>query len=58
MHLALGRAYPNCGGMNESSLHWDIVKDLRTPGSYLYSGDQTLISDGSVTGTLAKHTLQ
>lgn len=58
MHLALGRAYPNCGGVNESSLHWDIVKDLRTPGSYLYAGDQTLISDGSVTGTLAKHTLQ
>lgn len=31
-HIALGRAYPQCGGTNESSLHWDIVKDLR-PGA-------------------------
>jgi aminopeptidase len=57
MHLALGRAYPACGGVNQSSLHWDIVKDLRTPGSYLYAGNQELISDGSVKGVLAEHTL-
>lgn len=30
VHVALGRAYPQCGGVNESSLHWDIVKDLRS----------------------------
>lgn len=29
VHIALGRAYPQCGGTNQSSLHWDIVKDLR-----------------------------
>jgi aminopeptidase len=29
VHIALGRAYPECGGDNRSSLHWDIVKDLR-----------------------------
>lgn len=29
VHIALGRAYPQCGGVNESTLHWDIVKDLR-----------------------------
>lgn len=29
VHIALGRAYPQCGGVNTSSLHWDIVKDLR-----------------------------
>ncbi|MDO9398285.1 MAG: aminopeptidase [Herbiconiux sp.] len=29
VHIALGRAYPQCGGINESTLHWDIVKDLR-----------------------------
>lgn len=57
MHLALGRAYPACGGVNQSSLHWDIVKDLRTPGSYLYAGDHALISDGSIMGLLAEHTL-
>src|SRR5215210_7018521 len=32
IHLALGRAYAECGGKNESSLHWDLVKDLRREG--------------------------
>ena len=29
MHLALGRSYPNTGGTNVSSLHWDMICDLR-----------------------------
>ena len=29
MHLALGRAYAECGGTNGSAWHWDIVHDLR-----------------------------
>src|SRR5690625_3656708 len=29
VHIAMGRAYPECGGTNRSDLHWDIVKDLR-----------------------------
>lgn len=48
VHIALGRAYPQCGGTNESSLHWDIVKDLRAPGCHLYVGDRALIHDGVV----------
>lgn len=28
-HLALGNAYPETGGTNQSSLHWDMVCDLR-----------------------------
>jgi aminopeptidase len=32
IHLALGRAYAECGGKNRSSLHWDLVKDLRSEG--------------------------
>ena len=32
VHLALGRSYTFIGGTNESSIHWDIVKDLRTTG--------------------------
>lgn len=48
VHIALGRAYPQCGGTNQSSLHWDIVKDLRAPGCHLYVGDRQLIADGIV----------
>lgn len=29
IHLALGMAYKQNGGGNDSSLHWDIVKDMR-----------------------------
>lgn len=29
MHMALGQAYGECGGKNESGLHWDMVCDLR-----------------------------
>jgi aminopeptidase len=52
-HLALGRAYPDCGGVNESSLHWDIVKDLRTPDGSLTVDGIPMIADGVVVGALA-----
>jgi aminopeptidase len=29
MHMALGKSYPETGGVNVSSLHWDMVCDLR-----------------------------
>lgn len=38
IHLALGRAYAECGGTNHSALHWDIVKDLRTEGTIELDG--------------------
>lgn len=38
VHIALGRAYPNCGGDNQSAIHWDIVKDLRQEGAVYVDG--------------------
>jgi aminopeptidase len=38
VHIALGRSYTECGGLNRSALHWDIVKDLRSEGSILFDG--------------------
>src|SRR5215212_1784269 len=38
IHLALGRAYAECGGTNQSALHWDLVKDLRTEGAIELDG--------------------
>ena len=32
VHLAVGNSYTFTGGSNRSSIHWDIVKDLRTEG--------------------------
>jgi aminopeptidase len=54
VHIALGRAYPQCGGVNESALHWDIVKDLRVgshgdgAGGSIRVGDDWLVRDGVV----------
>ncbi|MDO8188386.1 aminopeptidase [Conexibacter sp. JD483] len=32
VHLALGRSYPETGGVNESAVHWDLICDLRESG--------------------------
>ena len=38
IHLALGRAYEEGGGKNESALHWDMIKDLREEGKIIIDG--------------------
>ncbi len=43
VHLALGRSYPQTGGTNRSSLHWDLVCDLRDGGRI--SADGQLLND-------------
>jgi len=32
VHLAVGQSVGGTGGVNESAVHWDIVKDLRHGG--------------------------
>jgi len=38
IHIALGRAYPSCGGTNKSAIHWDIIKDMRQHGQIFLDG--------------------
>jgi aminopeptidase len=45
VHLALGTAYPETGGLNRSALHWDMVCDLR-PGSDVYADGELVYRDG------------
>ena len=47
VHLALGRAYPECGGVNQSSIHWDLVKDLRAGGVVYVDGEPVML-DGKL----------
>lgn len=42
-HAAVGTAYPESGGTNQSALHWDMVCDLRTGGRIFADGE--LISE-------------
>ncbi len=41
VHLAVGRSYPRCGGVNKSALHWDMIKDLRQGGTLYF--DNTVV---------------
>ena len=45
VHLAVGSSYPETGGVNKSSLHWDMIKDLRKGGT-LYVDGKILQKDG------------
>jgi aminopeptidase len=38
-HAALGTAYPETGGKNQSGLHWDMVGDLRQGGKVFADGE-------------------
>ncbi len=38
VHLALGRSYPETGGINASALHWDLICDLRAGGRLSVDG--------------------
>jgi aminopeptidase len=38
VHLALGRSYPETGGVNVSALHWDLICDLRDGGRITADG--------------------
>ena len=39
VHLALGRSYPETGGVNSSALHWDLICDLRSGGAIAVDGE-------------------
>ena len=47
IHVALGRAYPDCGGVNQSRIHWDLVKDLRAGGAVIID-DKPVLIDGKL----------
>ena len=39
IHLAIGQGFGYLGGSNESSVHWDMVKDLRRGGRIEFDGE-------------------
>src|ERR671916_915178 len=45
LHLAIGRSYEKTGGKNESSVHWDLICDLREGGE-LYTDGELLQRNG------------
>ncbi len=49
VHLAVGRAYPETGGTNESAVHWDLIVDLRA-GGRLSADGEVIQEDGVFVG--------
>ena len=44
IHLALGRAYKECGGINDSAIHWDLIKSMT--GGEILLDDRIIQKDG------------
>ncbi len=49
VHMAVGQSYYQCGGLNKSSIHWDLITDMRnggkifTDGKLIYENGEFLI---------------
>ncbi|MFA7572691.1 MAG: aminopeptidase, partial [Lutispora sp.] len=39
IHIALGAGMPECGSKNESSLHWDMICDMKDGGEIFADGE-------------------
>lgn len=46
VHLAVGKSYPETGGLNDSAIHWDMICDLRQGGTITVDGE-LLQKDGT-----------
>jgi aminopeptidase len=49
VHLAVGNSYTDLGGSNQSAIHWDLVKDMRLPGSRIELDGRIVQQDGAWT---------
>lgn len=45
VHMAIGQSYAQCGGKNESSVHWDMIADMKN-GGRIYADGKEIYRDG------------
>lgn len=45
IHMAIGQSYPQCGGKNESTVHWDMISDMQD-GGIIFADDEKIYEDG------------
>ncbi len=46
IHMAVGQSYYHCGGKNKSSIHWDLISDMRNGGK-IYADDRLIYENGA-----------
>lgn len=45
IHMAVGQSYLQTGGKNKSSIHWDMITDMRN-GGRIFADDEKIYEDG------------
>lgn len=45
VHMAIGQAYLQCGGKNQSTIHWDMIAEMRNGGE-IYADDELIYQSG------------
>jgi aminopeptidase len=57
VHMAIGDSMPEAGGLNRSSIHWDMLCDMRQGGK-IYADGELFYSDGNfINDILLKYNL-
>jgi aminopeptidase len=46
LHMALGMSIAESGGKNMSGIHWDILKDMKSPGSKITADEIVVYEEG------------
>lgn len=46
VHMAIGQSYLQAGGQNQSSIHWDMIAEMRNGGT-IYADGQLIYRDGT-----------
>ncbi|MFN8310032.1 MAG: aminopeptidase [Chitinophagales bacterium] len=46
IHMAVGQSYKQCGGKNESAVHWDMITDMKNGGEIIADGE-VIYRDGA-----------
>jgi aminopeptidase len=45
VHMAVGQTYYQCGGKNQSSIHWDMIADMKNGGE-IWADDDKIYDSG------------
>jgi len=45
VHMAIGQSYLQAGGKNQSSIHWDMIADMKNGGE-IYADDEKIYDSG------------
>ena len=45
VHMAVGQSYYQCGGKNKSTIHWDLITNMKNGGS-IYADGKKIYENG------------